>query len=184
MKKLALIGIAVVVAGLTFAGTAGAKPTSSSPQVPSGMTAAEYHALMVRSEGMNRLYGVKPLPTTVNLELGQAERRMVRPPVEQFGPTPAEYRALILRSEALNQKYGLGSFAATLERGSNDRFNADNPAKGDLVSLTSTDSSTGFAWDDAGIGAGIGAGALALLAVVGTGIVAVRHRGHGPLGTS
>jgi hypothetical protein len=183
MKKLALIGIAVVVAGLTFAGTAGAKPTSASPQVPSGMTAAEYHALMVRSEGMNRLYRVKPLPA-VALEQGQNQRFAVSQPARKTGLTKAEYDAMMARSEGLNRLYGVGIDSLTLERGSNDRFNADNPAKGDLVSLTSTDSSTGFAWDDAGIGAGIGAGALALLAVVGTGIVAVRHRGHGPLGTS
>ena len=65
MKKLALIGIAVVVGALTFAGTAVAKP--------SGMTPAEYHALMAQSQGMNQVNGVKPLPA-VTLEQGQNQR--------------------------------------------------------------------------------------------------------------
>jgi hypothetical protein len=183
MKKLALIGIAVVVAGLTFAGTAGAKPTSASPQVPSGMTAAEYHALMVRSQGLNDLYGVKPLPS-VTLEQGQNQRFAVSQPARKVGLTKAEYDALMARSEGLNRMYGLGIESLTLERGSTDRFSPGNPAKDELVAFTPSETSTGFAWDDAGIGAGVGAGALALLAVVGTGIVAIRHRGHGPLGTS
>jgi hypothetical protein len=181
MKKLALIGIAVVVAGLTFAGTAGAKPTSASPQVPSGMTAAEYHALMARSQGLNDFYGVKPLPA-VTLEQGLNQRFAVSQP--KIGMTKAEYDALMARSEGLNRRYGLGIESLTLERGSSDRFSPGNPTKNELVAFTPTETSTGFAWDDAGIGAGVGAGALALLAVVGTGIVALRHRSHGPLGTS
>ena len=49
MKKLALIGM--VVAGLLLStGVAWAKPT--------GMTKAEYRALMVRSEGLNQRYGL------------------------------------------------------------------------------------------------------------------------------
>jgi len=49
MKKLALIGM--VVAGLLLStGVAWAKPT--------GMTKAEYRALMVRSEGLNQKYGL------------------------------------------------------------------------------------------------------------------------------
>ena len=49
MKKLALIGM--VVAGLLLStGVAWAKPT--------GMTKAEYQALMVRSEGLNQKYGL------------------------------------------------------------------------------------------------------------------------------
>jgi len=183
MKKLALIGIAVVVGALTFAGTALAKPTAQSPQAPSGMTAAEYDALMARSQGLNDLYGVKPLPA-VTLEQGQNQRFSVSQPAPKIGMTKAEYDALMARSEGLNRKYGLGIESLTLERGSNDRFSPGNPTKDQLVAFTPSDSSTGFAWDDAGIGAGVGAGVLALLAVVGTGIVALRHRSHGPLGTS
>src|SRR5262249_22618183 len=79
MKKLALIGTAVVVGALTCAGTALAKPTAQSPQAPSGMTAAEYDALMARSQGLNDLYGVKPLPA-VTLEQGQKQRFSVSQP--------------------------------------------------------------------------------------------------------
>jgi hypothetical protein len=154
MKKLALIGIAVVVGGLTLAGSALAKPTE----------------------------GIGPLPSAVNLEQGQ-NQRLSRPVEQATGMTPAEYHALLVRSEALNRKYGLGIESLTIERGSNDRFSPNNPAKDELVFSAPSEPSNGFAWDDAGIGAGIGAGALALIAVVGTGFVALR-RSHRPLGTS
>jgi uncharacterized membrane protein len=50
MKKLAIIGIAVL--GLTV--TLALAPAAAS----SGMTKAEYRALMLRSEGLNQKYGV------------------------------------------------------------------------------------------------------------------------------
>ena len=61
MKKLATIGI--VFAGLLLStGVAWAKPT--------GMTKAEYHALMVRSEGLNLKYGLGDTQTVpVNQKL-------------------------------------------------------------------------------------------------------------------
>ena len=65
-----------------------AGPASASSK-PSGMTKAEYRALMLRSQALNEKYG-----------LGS-------------GMTKAEYRALMLRSEALNRKYHLGAFAVT-----------------------------------------------------------------------
>jgi len=49
MKKVAIIAIVVIAFGTTAA-VAHAKPT--------GMTRAEYRALMLRSEGLNQLYGV------------------------------------------------------------------------------------------------------------------------------
>jgi hypothetical protein len=48
MKKLAIIGIAVLTLTLAVA------PAAAS----SGMTKAEYRALMLRSEGLNQKYGV------------------------------------------------------------------------------------------------------------------------------
>ncbi|MFL5922313.1 MAG: hypothetical protein ACJ743_09825 [Gaiellaceae bacterium] len=94
MKTLALIGTAVVVGAVTFVGSAVAKPTegvtplpaavnleqsqnqrlsSSEPvQQASGMTPAEYHALMVRSEGLNKKYGLGTVSLT--LERGSNER--------------------------------------------------------------------------------------------------------------
>jgi len=148
MKKLALIGIAVVVAGLTFAGTAAAKPTE----------------------------GIAPLPA-VNLEQGQSQRLSSSQPSHQAsGMTPAEYHALLVRSEALNRKYGLGTAALTLERGTNERFGSDNPIKVDLVDSTPIQSSNdGFAWDDAGIAVGV---LLAAMGVATAGIVGVRHHGR------
>jgi hypothetical protein len=50
MKKLAIIGIAVLGLTLTFA----VAPAAAR----SGMTKAEYRALMLRSEGLNQRYGV------------------------------------------------------------------------------------------------------------------------------
>jgi hypothetical protein len=152
MKKRGLIGIAVVVGVLTLAGTALAKPTES----------------------------VRPLPAAGSLEQGLNQRFTASQPVQKIGMTKAEYDALMARSEFLNRKYGVGIEGLTLERGSSDRFAPGNQTKHQLVAFTPTDTSTGFAWDNAGIGAG----ALVALAVVGTGLVALRHRSHGPLGTS
>jgi hypothetical protein len=101
---------------------------------------------------------------------------------------PAEYHALMARSEGLNKKYGLGTYSLTLERGSNERFTVDNPTKGtkaigtngrNLVASTPTDTTTDFAWDDAGIGAGV---LLAVMAFATLGVLGARH--HGRLGTS
>ena len=168
MKKLALIGIAVVFGALTFAGTAVAKP--------SGMTPAEYHALMAQNQG-NQLNGVKPLPA-VTLEQGQNQRFSIPKP-QQVGLTAAEYRALMIRSEALNHRYGLGTDVMTLERGSGERFSPGNATKGELLASTPIQTSDGFAWDDAGIAAGV---LLAAMGVATAGIVGFRH--HGRLGTS
>jgi hypothetical protein len=151
MTKLAIIGTVVTVGALGLVGQAAAKPTPS----------------------------VQPLPA-VALEQGLNERfPSDNPRQKAFGMTPAEYHALMARSEALNRKYGLGTAALTLERGSNERFAVDNPTKGDFVASTKTETSTGFAWDDAGIGAGV---LLAVMAFATLGVLGARH--HGRLGTS
>jgi hypothetical protein len=162
MKKLALIGTVVAVGALGLVGHAVAKPTAA----------------------------VKPLPAAVALEQGQSQR--LDPSKPAFGMTPAEYNALMARSEGLNKKYGLGTYSLTLERGSNERFTIDNPTRNtkaigtnrrNLVASTPTpnptDTSTGFAWDDAGIGAGV---LLAAMAFATLGVLGARH--HGRLGTS
>jgi hypothetical protein len=156
MKKLAIIGTVVTVGALGLVGQAVAKPTAS----------------------------VKPLPSAVALEQGLNQRfPSDNPSQKAFGMNPAEYHALMARSEGLNKKYGLGTYSLTLERGSNERFTVDNPTKGDLVATTptetSTETSTGFAWDDAGIGAGV---LLAVMAFATLGVLGARH--HGRLGTS
>jgi hypothetical protein len=152
MKKLAIIGTVVTVGALGLVGQAVAKPTAS----------------------------VKPLPSAVALEQGLNQRFPSDTPSQNaFGMNPAEYHALMARSEGLNKKYGLGTSSLTLERGSNERFTVDNPTKGDLVASTPTETSTGFAWDDAGIGAGV---LLAVMAFATLGVLGARH--HGRLGTS
>ncbi len=152
MKKLAIIGTVVTVGALGLVGQAVAKPTAS----------------------------VTPLPSAVALEQGLNQRFPSDNPSQRaFGMSAAEYHALMARSEGLNRKYGLGTSSLTLERGSNERFTVDNPTKGDLVASTPTDTSTGFAWDDAGIGAGV---LLAAMAFATLGVLGARH--HGRLGTS
>jgi hypothetical protein len=149
MTKLAIIGTLITVGALGLAGQALAKPTEQ----------------------------VRPLPS-VTLEQGQSER-FASTPRQASGMTPAEYHALMVRSEALNRKYGLETSSLTLERGSNERFAVDNPTRGDLVASTETETSTGFAWDDAGIGAGV---LLAVMAFATLGVLGARH--HARLGTS
>lgn len=165
MKKLAIIGTVVTVVALGLVGQVVAKPTAS----------------------------VNPLPSAVALEQGLNQRfPSDNTSQNAFGMNPAEYHALMARSEGLNKKYGLGTYSLTLERGSNERFTVDNPTKGtkaistnrrNLVASTPTpnptDTSTGFAWDDAGIGAGV---LLAVMAFATLGVLGARH--HGRLGTS
>jgi len=154
MKNLALIVFVVAIGALGIVGTAVAKPM--------GMTAAEYRALILRSEGMNAKYLVKPLPP-VALELGMNQRLTaskhggVQGQTRVQGMTQAEYRALMLRSEGLNRKYGLGNWT-----------------KHELVTSAPTDTSTGFTWDNAGVGAGI---VLAAIAVLGSAFF-LRSRGQ------
>jgi hypothetical protein len=166
MKKLAIIGTVVAVGALGLVGQAVAKPTAS----------------------------VNPLPSAVTLEQGLNQRFPSDNPAPRaaFGMNPAEYHALMARSEGLNKKYGLGTYSLTLERGSNERFTVDNSTTGtkaigtnrrNVVASTPTpnptDTSTDFAWDDAGIGAGV---LLAVMAFATLGVLGARH--HGRLGTS
>jgi hypothetical protein len=77
---LAAIAVLIALAGIAQAAIAR----------PAPMSIAEYRALMLRSQALNKIY-----------HLGTYSRVRV-------GMTGAEYRALMLRSEALNKKYGLG----------------------------------------------------------------------------
>jgi hypothetical protein len=183
MKKFAIIGTAVVAFAGPLAQSTWAMPADVTPVVqsqsirplpavtleqgasqrfalqPFGPTKAEQRADTLRGEALNKKYGLGTY---------------------KIGPSLAEQQADTLRGEALNRKYGLGIEALTLERGANDRFAADNPARGDLVRLTpSTTSSPEFQWGDASIGAGVLLGAVAL---IGAGFFEVRQ--HGRLGTS
>ena len=79
---LATVSALTALAGVAQAGT------SRPPSIPK----AEYRALMLRSEALNRIH-----------HLGTYSRVPV-------GMTGAEYRAVMLRSEGLNKKYGLGQW--------------------------------------------------------------------------
>src|SRR5437763_4160516 len=77
---VAVIGTLLVLVGPAQAGSAR----------PTGMSKAEYRALMIRSQALNERYG-----------LGYGTSKPA-------GMTRAEFRALMLRSKALDVKYGLG----------------------------------------------------------------------------
>jgi hypothetical protein len=115
-----------------------------------GPTKAEYRALMLRSEALNRKYGLGDF---------------------QVGPTKAEYRALMLRSEALNKKYGLGEFRTTSPVVSEKVAGLQLPTKPETTVSVST--SSDFDWGDAGIGAGVIS--VAILAAMGGALTLRRH---------
>src|SRR5262245_44683428 len=112
MKKLAIIGTVVTVMSLGLVGQAVAKPTASVRPLPAvaleqglnqrvssdnpgqnafGMNPAEYNALMARSEGLNKKYGLGT--SSLTLERGSNERFTVDNPtrgdlVTTSTPTP------------------------------------------------------------------------------------------------
>jgi hypothetical protein len=87
--------IAAALAALVLAAAGGIAQAATSK--PSGMSQAEYRALVARSAGLNERY-----------RLGAWQR-------VPEGLSPAEYRALTLRSEALNKQYGLGKWSAAAQ---------------------------------------------------------------------
>lgn len=65
---------------------------------PAEMSQPEYRALMIRSDALNKQYGLGAYaPATTGSAASTSE--------------PTWLRALRLRSEALNKQYGLGAFA-------------------------------------------------------------------------
>jgi hypothetical protein len=164
MKKLIVIGTAVVALGGPLAQGAGAMPADFSDGVNSPVVVAKplpapaEQALMLRSQALNKQY-----------HLGAFK----------YGPTVAEARADRLRGEALNQKYHLGINGLTLERPTVDRFGTAGPTGGNVVETQSESSSPNFQWYDAGIGA---AALLGIVALLSAGVFEARH--HGGLRTS
>jgi hypothetical protein len=155
MKKLALIAIAVLGFTVT-ASIAQAKPT--------GMTRAEYNALILRSEALNQLYQAPGKPALMSLP---------------------EYKALMLRSEGLNQKYGVvqvkgeNYFARGLAAAPDDTV----PVKGENYfanglpesAPAGASTTTDFEWGNVGIGM---AGLLGLIVIAGGVIGLRRHKLH------
>jgi len=113
MKRIALItlilgtALAVAPAANAVVMSDGAADSSgvvfqtdvlSGDGIPTGLSQAEYQALLVRGEALNQQYGI---PT---------------------GLSQAEYQALLARGEALNQKYGSVSTPQVAVTGSGDSF--------------------------------------------------------------
>lgn len=88
--------IATVLAALVVLAAAVGMAQAATSK-PSGMSQAEYRALMARSAGLNERY-------RLGAWQGVPE-----------GLSPVEYRALTLRSEALNKQYGLGKWSAAAQ---------------------------------------------------------------------
>jgi hypothetical protein len=85
----------VTVSALTALAGVAQAGTSRPPSIPK----AEYRALVLRSQALNRIH-----------HLGTNSR-------VRIGMTGAERRAVMLRSEGLNKKYGLGQWKTTAAAG-------------------------------------------------------------------
>ena len=170
MKKLAIIGIAVLGLSLTIAvSQAGANP---------GLSKSEARALMLRSEGLNQQYGPdvvqvrseNPFARGATTQAADVQVRSENP-FARGTTTQGGYRALMIRSEGLNQKYGIGAV-----RGENAR---SLPVSVPTTFASAPSSSTEFQWSYAVIGAG----ALLVLMALAAGLFGLgRHRVR--LGTS
>ena len=120
-----------------------------------GPSGQELRALMLRSEGLNKKYG-----------LGQYAK---------VGPSGQELKALMLRSEGLNKKYGLGQYAQTPTVVSEKTQGLVQPTQSEPSAVVSSDNQ--FNWGDAGIGAG--AIFVGIMVAAGAALM-VRHR-HTPI---
>jgi hypothetical protein len=96
---------------------------------PAGMTKAEYRALLIRSEALNKLYG-----NAVTRLSSQQFKELYRARANRMAPQ--QFAALAARSEALNSRYGL-----------------DRTSQPTMVVEQPTGSGNGFRWGDFGIGA-------------------------------
>jgi len=120
-----------------------------------GPSGQELRALMLRSEGLNKKYGLGNYAT---------------------GMSAQERRALMLRSEGLNKKYGLGVYAKTTPVVSEKTAGLQQPGQPEQPTVA-VSSDNEFNWGDAGIGAG----AIFVGIVVAFGAaLAVRNR-HTPI---
>ena len=159
MKKLALIGIAILGLSLMIAvSPAGARPAMSA-------NTAAYLAQLHRGEALNRLYQVPGKPALMTLP---------------------EYQALMARSKGLNQQYtveqvkGENYYArgfvtapddAVAVKGEN-YFANGLPTQTPVVDSSTT---TEFNWSNVGIGI---AGLMGLIAIAALCALGVRR--HGP----
>jgi len=160
MKKLAIIGM--VFAGLMLS-SAGAWAT------PTGMTKAEYRALMLRSEGLNQKYGLYKYsqPALVSEKLGEIGAWAV-PSTQQTESGP-------LVSEKLGE---IGAWAVpSTQQTESGPLVSEKLAGLDLSPTTTTTSGEGFDWNDAAIGAALAFGFV----VLGVGSVLTVRQQHKPI---
>jgi hypothetical protein len=146
MKKLAIIGM--VFAGLMLS-SAGAWAQ------PTGMTKAEYRALMLRSEGMNQRYG-----------LGQYSRQAINNKLGEIGAwaVSSPQQTNKYSRQAINNKLGeIGAWAVSSPQQTNTKPLVSEKLAGLNLSPTTTNTSgDGFNWSDAGIGAALAFGFVVL----------------------
>ena len=115
----------------------------------------------LRSEGLNKLYGLGDFaPSTVST-YKDANERVVE---------PQSVRAERLRSEGLNKLYGLGEFAPTVNyKDAGERVDLPTTPVAEPVTSSGTD----VEWPQIGIGFGIG---IALAIALGLSLRVTRHR--------
>jgi len=140
-----IVRVFTVVALVAAVGAGTARASSSQP---AAMTAAEYEALMVRSEGVKERYG------NVVTRLSPAEFKALYD-AGGYKLEPQELVALVERSEALNRAHVTPAAVATGGGSAGSSFFAG-----------------GVDWGDFGTGA---AGALGLALLAGGLVAAGRH---------
>jgi hypothetical protein len=162
MKKLAIIGM--VFAGLMLS-------SASAWAQPTGMTKAEYRALMLRSEGLNQKYGLGQYSkqAIVSDKLGEIGAWAVPSPQQ----TDASKQAIV--SDKLGE---IGAWAVPSPQQTDATPLVSEKLAGlDLPPATTTTSSDdGFNWNDAGIGAALAFGFV----VLGVGSLLTRQH-HKPI---
>jgi len=150
MKKLAIIGM--VLAGLMLS-SAGAWAQ------PSGMTKAEYRALMIRSEAMNQRYGL----------------------YEYAQPGLLSNDVNVNTTPSVNGKLGeIGAWAVPTKQQTQKPLVSEKLSGLGVGEPTTTVASSGkgFDWNDAGIGAALAFGFV----VLGVGsLLTVRQQQHRPI---
>jgi hypothetical protein len=136
--------------------------SSNSPTVVSENTPEDpaARAERLRSEGLNKMYGLGAFAHSTVSTYKDANERVVE---------PQSVIAERLRSEGLNKRYGLGEFApAVNHKNSNEGADVTTPVV-EPVAASGTD----VEWQQIGIGVGIG---IALAIALGLSLRVTRHR--------
>jgi hypothetical protein len=170
MKKLALIGM--VVAGLLLS-------TSTALAKPTGMTKAEFQALITPSEGSNvnqqlEEIGAWAVPTKQPVTPVDVNQQL-----EEIGAWAVPTEPTVTPVDVNQQLEEIGAWAVPTKQTVSTPLVSEKLAGVGIPAPETTVSSTaqGFDWNDAGIGA-----ALALGGTLGIGaVLTVRHHQHGPI---